>query len=83
MYRHLCSQELLPNEQKGCRKNSRGRKDQLLIDKAIPKNCRRRKHMTWFPIHDFGMCKIGWSGPKYNHPDREQYGKLKTVLISN
>lgn len=30
------------NEQKGCRKGSRGTKDQLLIDKAILNNCRRR-----------------------------------------
>ena len=42
MYGHLSCQELLPNEQKGCRKNSRGTNDQLLIDKAILKNCRRR-----------------------------------------
>ena len=42
MYGHLSSQELLPNEQKGCRKNSRGTKDQLLIDNSMLKNCRRR-----------------------------------------
>ena len=26
---------------------------------------------------DFGMCKNDWSGPEYNHPDREQHGKLE------
>ena len=26
---------------------------------------------------DFGMCKNGWSGPEYNHLDREQHGKLE------
>ena len=36
---YLSCQELLPNEQKGCRKNSRGTKDQLLIGKAILTNC--------------------------------------------
>ena len=36
MHGYLSSQELLPNEQK--RKNSRGTKDKLLIDKAILKN---------------------------------------------
>ena len=41
IYNHLAENDLLPNEQKGCRKNSRGTKDQLLIDKAISKNCRR------------------------------------------
>ena len=32
---------LLPNEQKDCSKQSRGIKDQLLMDKAILQNCRR------------------------------------------
>ena len=41
---------LLPDEQKGCRKNSRGTKDQLLIDKAITKDARskgRCLNMAW------------------------------------
>ena len=38
MYGHLSCQELLPNEQKGFRKHSRGTKDQLLMDKAILMN---------------------------------------------
>ena len=36
---HLSRQALLPNEQKGCRKNCRGTKDQLLLAKTILKNC--------------------------------------------
>ena len=50
IYKHLESNELLVDEQKGCRKKSRGTKDQLLIDKAILKNCRRRHtnlSMSW------------------------------------
>ena len=43
LYKHLEDKDLLTSEQKGCRKRSRGIKDQLLIDKAILKNCRRRK----------------------------------------
>ena len=35
IYGYLSSHELLPNEQKGCRKISRRMKDRLLIDKAI------------------------------------------------
>ena len=75
---HLSCQELLPHEQKGCRNNSRGTKDQLLIDKAILKNCRRRitnLSMAWIDYQkaydmvpqfmDFGICKNGWSGPEY------------------
>ena len=35
IYDHLKDNDLLPDEQKGCRKRTRGTKDQLLIDKAI------------------------------------------------
>ena len=42
LYHHLERNGLFKDEQKGCRKGSRGTKDQLLIDKAILKNCRRR-----------------------------------------
>ena len=41
-YLHLQSNGLFPEEQKGCRKESRGTKDQLMIDKMALKNCRRR-----------------------------------------
>ena len=50
MYNHLEREKLLPDEQKGCRRNSRGTKDQLLIDKTILKDCKRRKTnlaMAW------------------------------------
>jgi len=42
MYSHLESNNLLVDEQKGGRKHSRGTKDQLIIDKAILRNCKRR-----------------------------------------
>ena len=42
IYAHLESNELLVDEQKGCRKKSRGTKDQLIIDKAILRNAKRR-----------------------------------------
>lgn len=50
IYKHLESNGLLPEEQKGCRKNSRGTKDQLLIDKAVLKQAKLMKHslsMAW------------------------------------
>ena len=50
MYCYLESEKLLPEEQKGCRRKSRGTKDQLLIDKTILKDCKRRKtnlSMAW------------------------------------
>ena len=42
LYDHLEKTNSLPWEQKGCRKGSRGTKDQLLIDKMIVKDCKER-----------------------------------------
>ena len=50
---HLEEKDLLPEEQRGCRRNSRGTNGELLIDKAVMNNCRRRKFelsMVWSPI---------------------------------
>ena len=42
LYGHLEKTNSLPQEQKGCRKGCGDIKDQLLIDKIIVKNCKRR-----------------------------------------
>ena len=42
MYSHLERENVLPSEQKGCRKGSRGTKDQLLIDKTVLRDCKKR-----------------------------------------
>ena len=42
MYTFLDRNHILPNEQKGCKRNSYGCKDQLLIDRMILENCRTR-----------------------------------------
>ena len=42
MYKHLDEEKLLPYEQKGCRRQKQGTKDQLLINKMVIRNCRRR-----------------------------------------
>ena len=50
MCNYLDSNDRLPIEQKGCRKESRGTKDQLLIDKTVMNDCRKRHTnlgMTW------------------------------------
>ena len=64
MYRHLEYNQLLPNEQKGCRKNARGTKDQLLIDRAIIRNCKRRKTgigMAWIDYKKaYDMVPHSW-----------------------
>ena len=47
---HLEQNGLIPEEQKGNRRKSRGTKDQLLIDKMILRNAKRRKtnlHVAW------------------------------------
>jgi hypothetical protein len=36
-------ENLIPKEQKGCRSGTKGRKDQLLISKAILQEGKRRK----------------------------------------
>ena len=53
IYQHLESQKLLPSEQKGCKKNSRGCKEQLMIDKLILKNCKRRKRNLLMTFIDY------------------------------
>ena len=51
--------KLIPEEQKGCRRKKIGTKDQLLIDKTILKDCRKRRTnlaMAWIDYrkaHDF------------------------------
>ena len=44
-YTFLEENELSPTEQKGCKRGSYGCKDQLLINKMIPENCRRNKRI--------------------------------------
>ena len=51
LYKHLEEENLLPDEQKGYRRHSRGTKDQLLIDKLVIRNCKRRKT---------GLVTFGW-----------------------
>ena len=64
LYVHLETQDLLPEERKGCRKVSRGTKDQLLIDKAVIRNCKRRKsnlNMAWIDFRKaYDMVPHSW-----------------------
>ena len=50
MYKYLEREKILPEEQKGCKRRSRGTKDQLLIDETDLKDCRKRHtnlSMAW------------------------------------
>ena len=64
LYHHLERNGLLTDEQKGCRKGSQGTKDQLLVDKAILKNCRRRLtnlSMAWIDYKTaYDMVPYSW-----------------------
>lgn len=42
-YEHLEREKLFPEEQKGCRRKSRGTKYQLIIDKMVIKDCKGRE----------------------------------------
>ena len=64
LYQHLERNGLLTDEQKGRRKGSRGTKDQLLVDKAILKNCWRRLtnlSMAWIDYEKaYNMVPHSW-----------------------
>ena len=50
IYAHLDQKKLLPEEQKGCRKGSRGTNDLLYIDRAVIKEVKSRNRnlaMAW------------------------------------
>ena len=42
MYNHLERENILPSQEKRCRKGSCGTKDQLLIDKMVLRECKKR-----------------------------------------
>ena len=64
LYQHLERNGLLADEQRGCSKGSRGTKDQLLVDMAILKKCRRNLtnlSMAWIDYKKaYGMVPHSW-----------------------
>ena len=64
MYDHMLNEGLLFDEQKGCRKKSRGTKDQLLIDRAVLKEARLKKRclaMGWIDYRKaYDMVPHSW-----------------------
>ena len=48
MCNYLEREKILPEEQKGCKRGSRGTKDQLLIDQTVLKDCNKRHtNLSW------------------------------------
>ena len=64
VYDHLLNNQLLPEEQKGARKKSRGTKDQLLVDKTILKETKKLKKnvaMSWIDYKKaYDMVPHSW-----------------------
>ena len=64
IYDHLQVNDLLPDEQKGCRRNSRGTKDQLLIDRAVLRKARAKQRflsIAWIDYRKaYDMLPHSW-----------------------
>ena len=64
LYGFLEENGLLPTEQKGCRRGSRGTKDQILIDKLVLQDCRKRHtnlSMAWIDYKKaYDMVPHSW-----------------------
>ena len=64
LHRFLEEKKILPEEQKGCERNSKGTKDQLLLDKAVLRDCKRRSTnlaMTWIDCRkSYDMIPHSW-----------------------
>ena len=64
IYDHLQMNRLLPDEQKGCRRKSRGTKDQLLIDREVLREAKRKKRhlaMAWIDYRKaYDMLPHSW-----------------------
>ena len=64
LYNYLEETNTMPHQQKGCRRKCRGTKDQLLIDKMVMMNSKRRKtnlSMAWIDYKKaFDMIPHSW-----------------------
>ena len=64
LYNYLEETDTIPHQQKGCRRKCRGTKDQLLIDKIVMMNSKRRKtnlSMAWIDYKKaFNMIPHSW-----------------------
>ena len=96
VYNHLLENHLLPDEQKGCRRRSRGTKDQLLIDRRVMQEAKRLKKnvaMAWVDYkkaydmvpHSWVTAMLEWVGVADNIRDLmvNSMKKWKTTLSSN
>ena len=58
-YTHILKNDIIPEEQRGCTRNSHGCKDQLLINKMIIEDCKKKKKnlsMAWIDYRKAYDC---------------------------
>ena len=64
LYRFLEEENILPEEQKGCERSNRGTKDQVLLYKAVLRDCKRRSTnlaMAWIDYRkEHDMIPHNW-----------------------
>ena len=63
MYSHLERENVLPSEQNRCSEGSPGRKDQLLVDKTVSRDCKRHTNLAMASIdykNAYGMVPHSW-----------------------
>ena len=64
MQNYMDDENLIPKEQKGCYRGSKGCKDQLLISKGILQECKRKKKnvsVAWIDYQNaFDMVPHNW-----------------------
>ena len=61
VYRRLDQQKLLPREQKGCRKRSRGTNDLLYVDRAVIREVQYNLAVAWIDYKKaYDMVPHSW-----------------------
>ena len=85
IYGYLDQQKLLPEEQKGCRKRSRGTNGLLCIDRAVIREVRSRKKnlaMTWIDYKKaYDMVQYLWINKCLDLVEVAE--NIKTMLVVN
>ena len=65
MYNYFEREKIFPEEQKRCKRESRGTKDQLLIDKTVLKDCKKRHtnlSMAWIDYRkSYDLVSHSWT----------------------
>ena len=60
LYSFLEEEKILPEEKKGCKRKSRGSKDQILLGKAVLRYCKRRRTNLAMASIDYRKAYDSW-----------------------